>query len=471
MSGINTGILINAKPLSTERIKELEKQVLEKQETFAYLDENSDLCFSMPRGVDNIKDLAWNNAYELSTEANSFTKKAYKKTGLKTFYLDKVLSKQNINDAWGEPERLEGDGQEFYTMAPSTLSFRSTAPLNELQDVQINGQTVDPSNYELEEGSTIVKLKHDYLSTLGVGQYELSVVSNSKTVKGDFTVAAPELNEHGFYYNQPYAVSLSGYAEDYEEEINQIISIFSINSDDTVIRFDVSNGERLSAVFEHDGKHFRLQFEMYEFTGEFSADGNMTVETASIMGEPVDGISVTIKVDTSCACADSYYHYIRLNGNGEEWIVTPKSSSEQTYPLIQATIMDMPVTFLADLAFANNRHITSLDMIPESISTFGSYAFSNCSSITTLHIPDHVNDLFGGCFHGCTSLRSISLPVNLIIDDYIFSGCNNLQEITYRGTKADCEQLLENHFNGIASHIFLEVPATYIQCSDGQVAL
>jgi hypothetical protein len=77
-------------------------------------------------------------------------------------------------------------------MAPSTLSFRSTAPLNELQDVQINGQTVDPANYELEEGSTIVKLKHDYLSTLDIGKYEVSVVSDSKIVKGDFTVTAPE---------------------------------------------------------------------------------------------------------------------------------------------------------------------------------------------------------------------------------------------------------------------------------------
>ena len=85
-------------------------------------------------------------------------------------------------------ERLEGDGQEFYTTAPSTLSFRSTAPLNELQGIQINGETVDPSNYTLEEGSTIVKLSHEYLSTFDAGEYELSVISDSKTVKGNFTI-------------------------------------------------------------------------------------------------------------------------------------------------------------------------------------------------------------------------------------------------------------------------------------------
>lgn len=53
MTRINTGILTNAHPLSTERIKELEQQVLENQEAFVYLDENSKLCFSMPLGGGN----------------------------------------------------------------------------------------------------------------------------------------------------------------------------------------------------------------------------------------------------------------------------------------------------------------------------------------------------------------------------------------------------------------------------------
>ena len=85
-------------------------------------------------------------------------------------------------------ERLEGDGAEYYTLAPTALSFRSTAPLNELQEVQINGVTVDPSNYTLEEGSTIVTFPIDYLKTLNVGSYEVAVASNSKNVKGGFSV-------------------------------------------------------------------------------------------------------------------------------------------------------------------------------------------------------------------------------------------------------------------------------------------
>jgi hypothetical protein len=99
MSGINTGILTNAKPLSTEQVEELEKETLEEQKAFAYLDQNSELCFSLPQGVNMIKELAWNTTYELSTEATGFIKKIYKKDGLDSFYLYKVLQKQNINDS------------------------------------------------------------------------------------------------------------------------------------------------------------------------------------------------------------------------------------------------------------------------------------------------------------------------------------------------------------------------------------
>jgi hypothetical protein len=63
MAGINSGILTNAYPLSAERIKELEKQVFESKNTFAYLDENCELCFTLPTNPDGIKELAWHNAY------------------------------------------------------------------------------------------------------------------------------------------------------------------------------------------------------------------------------------------------------------------------------------------------------------------------------------------------------------------------------------------------------------------------
>lgn len=101
MSGINTGILTNAYPLSTAQINELESQVLNGGgRSFAYLDENSKLCFALPHGVAAIKDLAWDNAYELTNTEGTLIKKAYKKTGLDTFFLDKTFTKTDLNASW-----------------------------------------------------------------------------------------------------------------------------------------------------------------------------------------------------------------------------------------------------------------------------------------------------------------------------------------------------------------------------------
>lgn len=100
MSGINTGILTNAYPLSTNHIKELEAKVLNGEGSFVYLDENSKLCFAMHKGVNNIKELAWDNAYELTNAGNLLTKRAYKKTGLKTFALDSTYTKSSLNASW-----------------------------------------------------------------------------------------------------------------------------------------------------------------------------------------------------------------------------------------------------------------------------------------------------------------------------------------------------------------------------------
>ena len=47
MPGINTGILTSTNLLSTERIKELKKVSTRDHNTHAYLNENSELCFSI----------------------------------------------------------------------------------------------------------------------------------------------------------------------------------------------------------------------------------------------------------------------------------------------------------------------------------------------------------------------------------------------------------------------------------------
>ena len=102
------------------------------------------------------------------------------------------------------PVITHGQGQTYYTLAPSTLSFRSSAPFDEFQEVRVNGVTVDPSYYTVTEGSTIIELSIDYLDTLAATNYTITVVSDGGSPSTEFAVVNPELNKHGVYYNQPY---------------------------------------------------------------------------------------------------------------------------------------------------------------------------------------------------------------------------------------------------------------------------
>ena len=86
MSGINAGVLYNAQPLSDAEIQVLEQEVLDNERSFVYLNEKKELCFALPRGVDQIKRLAWNFVHQLTTvDDNLIEKTTYEKTGIETY--------------------------------------------------------------------------------------------------------------------------------------------------------------------------------------------------------------------------------------------------------------------------------------------------------------------------------------------------------------------------------------------------
>ncbi len=53
-------------------------------------------------------------------------------------------------------------------------------------------------------------------------------------------------------------------------------------------------------------------------------------------------------------------------------------------------------------------------VIPNSVTSIGSYAFSGCTSLTSIEIPDSVTSIGDYAFKGCTSLSSITIPDSVI---------------------------------------------------------
>ena len=106
--------------------------------------------------------------------------------------------------------------------------------------------------------------------------------------------------------------------------------------------------------------------------------------------------------------------------------------------LTEITIPDS-VTSIEDYAFSNCTSLTEIT-IPDSVTSIGRRAFSGCTGLTEITIPDSVTSIGGRAFSGCTSLTEITIPDGVTsIESGTFSGCTSLTEITLPDSVTDIE--------------------------------
>ena len=88
------------------------------------------------------------------------------------------------------------------------------------------------------------------------------------------------------------------------------------------------------------------------------------------------------------------------------------------------------VTEIIRSAFSDCSDLTSVT-IPNSVTSIGSYAFYGCSGITSVTIPEGVISIEDGVFIDCTGLTSITIPNSVTsIGQWAFRRCNSLTSIT-----------------------------------------
>ena len=81
------------------------------------------------------------------------------------------------------------------------LTFRSTASFSSFRGVQVDGKTLDKSNYIAEEGSIEIYLKAVYLQTLAAGKHTVTILSTEGNATAEFTIdgssASPKTTDPG----------------------------------------------------------------------------------------------------------------------------------------------------------------------------------------------------------------------------------------------------------------------------------
>ena len=99
-----------------------------------------------------------------------------------------------------------------------------------------------------------------------------------------------------------------------------------------------------------------------------------------------------------------------------------------------------------------------------SVTSIGSWAFSNCYSLTTVNIPDGVTSIGSSAFRSCSSLTAVTIPASVTnIGSWAFSLCSQLTAVTIPEGVAT----IGNYAFGLCSSLTaVNIPASAINIGD-----
>ena len=155
-------------------------------------------------------------------------------------------------------------------------------------------------------------------------------------------------------------------------------------------------------------------------------DSELTPEVGT-EEEPVDEM-VAEEEEGSEAFANPATDFTYTINSGK--VTITKYLGNDTSVEIPSNINGYPVTSLGNSAFSRCSDLTIIT-IPDSVTSIGEYTFEYCTGLTSITIPNSVTSMGGDAFSNCSNLISITIPSSVTSIGYDpFGGCDSLSSIT-----------------------------------------
>lgn len=162
-------------------------------------------------------------------------------------------------------------------------------------------------------------------------------------------------------------------------------------------------------------------------------------ETFAIFVDGVEMATVTVGNEIFFTPTEGLTYTISTNGT--YYTCTGIGTATATDIVIAGDIDGLPVSYIGEAAFHQ-------------------------SAITSVVIGEGVKWIELTAFGECTALQSIEIPISVTrIDEAMCYGCTALTQVKYAGTMAQWNEISKG------THLFDSVPATHVECADGNVSI
>lgn len=164
----------------------------------------------------------------------------------------------------------------------------------------------------------------------------------------------------------------------------------------------------------------------------------------SVLFTAIMGLMIMISIGPTVSAGTSGNYEFNVSGNNATITAYHGAGGDLTIP---GTIDGYTVTNIGSKAFSNCTTLTSV-ILPDSVKEIGSYAFENCTGLTSVPNTDNIDLLGVGIFSNCSGISNINITrgTDSSFNSFEFSGCTGLKSVNI--SKGLVESLAGSLFSG-----------------------